>query len=815
MSEADRVEKGDVKLPNAGLIKQPTLALPTRIITYAWGEKYIRDLTSMTLPALLAPGNLPFVAGRVPCELVILSEEASFPRFRAEPVIRRLEALCPVRFVALDDLISVPDQYGIALTHVLHRGFSDLASAMTDAWLIFLNADFVVADGSLKNLLRLLQAGERLVAAPSYCVNAEESVPELLARLDPQTQALALPPREMAELILDHRHNTIRAKTVNRSTFGIQLVDQFYWMHDGRTLLGHQMPVAIVGMRPERHVAEPNSYWDHGLMREYCPTVEHCVIGDSDEFLMLELRSAETAREQLDRGSSDPAEIARNAASFLTSYQRDMASYPLTLHADDLPADIDLSRRALRTFVESVLSHTPAILPSHIGHPQWTYHWARFTRSRHGYLSRQLGLATEKAEPPASFSEIECLWWRLDGCKKTFERERGELEYLRDSQIAGLLAARDRLDKAFHARQFEIGAQVPAEFFGLQPKPAARAGKASGESSDFFKKPLAARRNSDLSDDRRSLVISENARDLLALRQSYEEEHRLLTETVKFVHNHYEEKFAELTTTFETARARLQFQYDRALGKPVKSALVPHVLFRQGPLADRDNRVTLMRRFHRILFGKFPRVQKTSPFWPLLRHVLRIVDQAASEGAANVLVVVGGSGVPNRFADGLPGTHAEVALGEAIEGNLPVSLGQTKFDLCVCDLAIAELATFGELARMVAPSIRAGGKIVGFCPNLSMAPITIENKKLLRDVAELPGTTIHYSGSERSARVLRWFRAPGSPLVKRSRVNFIVGAARMIALAPGATMAAWAEQATTNSTSAGRPWTSITVEINV
>jgi len=31
---------------------------PTRIITYAWGERYVRELLSLTVPALLAPGNL-------------------------------------------------------------------------------------------------------------------------------------------------------------------------------------------------------------------------------------------------------------------------------------------------------------------------------------------------------------------------------------------------------------------------------------------------------------------------------------------------------------------------------------------------------------------------------------------------------------------------------------------------------------------------------------------------------------------------------------------------------------------------------------
>src|SRR5262249_36146047 len=152
-----------------------------------------------------------------------------------------------VRLFALDDLVTAPDKYGIALTHVLHRGFADLGSSVVDSWLVFLNADFILADGSLRNLLARLAAGERLVASPSYCVNREAVVPELLTRLDPHTRSLSLSPREMAGLILRHRHNTIRGKTVNQSLLSMLYMDQFYWEVDADTLLGHQMPVAIVG----------------------------------------------------------------------------------------------------------------------------------------------------------------------------------------------------------------------------------------------------------------------------------------------------------------------------------------------------------------------------------------------------------------------------------------------------------------------------------------------------------------------------------------------------------------------------------------
>ena len=255
--------------------------MPTRIITYAWGERYFNELLSITLPALLAPGNLPYVAAAAPCELVILTEKGVFPRVLQDRGISRIRELCKVRLIEIDDLIPSPDKYGIAPTFVLHRGLSDLVHSITDTWLMFLNADFILANGSLGNVLGHLVNGERLVAAPSYCVNAEAVVPELLERVDCHSGTLSLTPRDMAALVLRNRHNTIRAKTVNQNFVTMRYMDQFYWLIDYRTLIGYQMPVAIVGMRPERYLPEPNSFWDHGLIREFCPSAEHFVIGDS------------------------------------------------------------------------------------------------------------------------------------------------------------------------------------------------------------------------------------------------------------------------------------------------------------------------------------------------------------------------------------------------------------------------------------------------------------------------------------------------------------------------------------------------------
>src|SRR5262245_56473694 len=139
--------------PTSGPLAVTTVKCPTCVITYAWGEKYVDTLLSLTIPALLAPGNLPYVASEVPCELVILTQKSFFSKFNSHPTIARVRNICPVRFIRLDDLIVAKDKYGMTLTYALHRGFSDLGPAMTEHWQIFLTADFILVVVEVRSVI--------------------------------------------------------------------------------------------------------------------------------------------------------------------------------------------------------------------------------------------------------------------------------------------------------------------------------------------------------------------------------------------------------------------------------------------------------------------------------------------------------------------------------------------------------------------------------------------------------------------------------------------------------------------------------------
>jgi hypothetical protein len=377
-----------------------------RFVAYAWGRHYVDLLLDFALAAALSPRNLPAVAAVFDCTAVIVTEQNFFDYVRRHPTTQKLNRICPIELIPLDDLVSDPWQYGVSVAYALFRGFEDLGPAMTDTYILFLNADFVLADGSYEKLIERIRNGERVHLAPSYCTVQEEIRPLLRKVKDKQGGILSIPPRDMAALILRHLHNTILAKTVNQSVFEFEYADQFYWKLDSDSLIGHQMPVALIGMRPERALTDLNTFWDWGIVYEFCPSKQLNVLGDSDEFLLLELRSKNRSIDLIRLGRSSPKRVFKRLMGHITQYQLDNARFDLQLHARELPSNLAEARRELRAHVDEVLRHFRSV-PTYRRHRQWLYHLQHFRRrlERQMIVSRMSRINTRIEEVEADFNQ--------------------------------------------------------------------------------------------------------------------------------------------------------------------------------------------------------------------------------------------------------------------------------------------------------------------------------------------------------------------------------------------------------------------------
>jgi hypothetical protein len=737
--------------------------LPTRVIGYAWGDGYVDELLNLALPALLAPGNLPAIAAQVPCELVLVSEERLFTKIGDHPAVKEVQKLCSVRLVGLDDLITRSDKYGMALTYALHRAFADLGPAMTDTWLIFFNADFILADGSLRNLLGQLMRGERIVASPSYCTVKEDLLPELRRRLTPDPTRLSIAPREMAELILQHRHITIRGKTVNQRRFHLLQADQFYWQVDDKTLVGQQMPVAIVGIRPQRCVAEPYAFWDHGLMLEFCPDAEVKLLGDSDEFLMLELRSGEVAQEQIVAGRADPRDLAERMITWVTPYQVSFARRPLVLHAGEIPPAAQAAQKELDVFVSNVLSYAPSF-PSHIGHPQWDYHWPDFMKIRHAFLSTKLGPRTELEAPPAELLPIDRLWWQLDGAEKAHARKTARLtdalqEIDREMAAYAATALNDfaATDLSNDPMEDSVFARRTLEAGAVGRRNAGR----SHAILDLIDRTVAKRQNE---------AEARKAKIRLAMAAAEEQHISGESEQHREARREYQRLLRPRVKSAGIPIVRWRAGGERELTRPLEQAglgpgqplfdipwfQVPWQLPQErlpsdDGLAGESWRRRIARKAYRSVFGSWPRVTMLNPFWACAQPLLAAIEAARARGARDALVVVDAPGVLLGVT-ALPGKNAHVSP-EALTSELfsKALERRRQFDLCVLQLDADGIPHLSELLATLTPYMRPGGTIVGFHMNggRPIGALTLEGRN----------SRVAFTGSAASMRAIRFYLA--------------------------------------------------------
>src|SRR6266481_8250730 len=99
-----------------------TEKLKVRFLTVIWGTRYIEEFARVSLPSYLAAGNLPFMAAETELEIVVMTSMESQDRFEERGYLDKLKAICPVRYILIDDLIT-NGNYGVTLTLPMHAGF--------------------------------------------------------------------------------------------------------------------------------------------------------------------------------------------------------------------------------------------------------------------------------------------------------------------------------------------------------------------------------------------------------------------------------------------------------------------------------------------------------------------------------------------------------------------------------------------------------------------------------------------------------------------------------------------------------------------
>jgi hypothetical protein len=342
-----------------------------RLLLPVWGQRYIKQFLNTCLPTLLAPGNLPALAAKLPCEFVFLTSSEDADILRDHPACRYLRSICDVDVQVIDDLIT-GDNHSTTITLAYARAVKAAGSAMLDTCFFFLISDYLMADGSLANVLDRVLAGASGVLTGNFQVVEEDAHKAFHAKFDREGPELALPPRELMKWALPYLHPVTAGNTANFPLSHSSQSNRLFWRVDENTLLGRFYLMHMICIRPEVTDFVVGSSCDYSFVPEMCPSGKVEVITDSDDYLVVEMQPGDHEGEYLHLGSKDPLAIAGSLGEWTTLRHRENVRHHLVFHAADIPQSLPSMRRKSDAFIAAIDRRLGKIAPhSHRDHRYW------------------------------------------------------------------------------------------------------------------------------------------------------------------------------------------------------------------------------------------------------------------------------------------------------------------------------------------------------------------------------------------------------------------------------------------------------------
>src|SRR6185503_9958857 len=174
-----------------------------RMIIPIWGAIYIERWLALSFASLRSEGNIFCVHAECDLELVILTMAADAARMTADGLFERVTPGIRVKFITIDELFPNDRRisYGMPLTLAYAKAIADLPPSSVGTYVLMINADFVLAEGSLKSVVDRIKQGYAIILAPSIRVIDGAARQFLEERIDQATGTLAIRPREGMQIV--------------------------------------------------------------------------------------------------------------------------------------------------------------------------------------------------------------------------------------------------------------------------------------------------------------------------------------------------------------------------------------------------------------------------------------------------------------------------------------------------------------------------------------------------------------------------------------------------------------------------------------
>jgi hypothetical protein len=360
-----------------------------------WGARYIRQFIDLSLPTLLAPGNIPAVAARIPCELEFLTSSDDAESLRAAPDLARLRSLCKVSIRIIDDLI-VRNLHSVTITLAYARAIRAAGPSATDTCFFMLVSDYVMADGSLDHVLSRMIGGVSAVQAGNFRV-----VDDDLHLPSPVDGVLILRPRDLMQTALARLHpKTLANMPEHPQTHNFDC-NCLFWRAGPDALIGRFFLLHPICVRPEHTDFVIGSSVDYSFVPEMCAAENIVTVTDSDHYLVVELQPLAHEAATIRTGNDRPADLARRLSQWTTAHHRRNAASTIVYHACEMPAALQETTASAERYVAEVQHHLSARPQPHRAHPYWcggvAAFWATTGRYPPGLTDQDMRLGFYRA----------------------------------------------------------------------------------------------------------------------------------------------------------------------------------------------------------------------------------------------------------------------------------------------------------------------------------------------------------------------------------------------------------------------------------
>lgn len=302
-------------------------------IVPVWGGDYTRFFTDVCLPTFLAPGNVPALPFADRHAFQIYTTLADRAAIEASPAYRRLRELIPVTFHRVR--VAEPTRHlnPLSIQSDCYRRAIRAADA-ADRAMFFMTPDMIIADGGLRNLAAIAdRPNVRAILGTGVRLVQEAVEPILRGRHRASDSAIAIAPRALVRLLLEHIHPMARAHFY-RPDEGrdVLSLSNLYWRVGGEGIAARCLHLHPYLVYPRVKNAPFSSTVDGDYIESACPDFSEVhVSADSDEFCVCELTAGSRTADPFPR-SSPLARFMRWLRDSTTPRHRVLITKSIRLH---------------------------------------------------------------------------------------------------------------------------------------------------------------------------------------------------------------------------------------------------------------------------------------------------------------------------------------------------------------------------------------------------------------------------------------------------------------------------------------------------